>query len=48
MGREDQIIKERLRKLKELREIGINPYPDKFDKKQTIRVGCKNRVEWCL
>ncbi|RLG12290.1 lysine--tRNA ligase [Candidatus Pacearchaeota archaeon] len=37
MGREEQIIKERLRKLKELREIGINPYPDKFDKKQTIQ-----------
>ena len=29
MGREDQIISERLRKLKELKEQGINPYPSK-------------------
>lgn len=36
MGREDQIINERLRKLKELRENSINPYPSKYDKKQTI------------
>lgn len=35
MGREEQIISERLRKLKELREKGINPYPEKFDKKQS-------------
>ena len=35
MGREQQIINERLRKLKELRENGIDPYPCKFDKKQT-------------
>lgn len=33
MGREDQIISERLRKLKELKAQGINPYPNKFDKK---------------
>ncbi|NCN99420.1 lysine--tRNA ligase [Candidatus Pacearchaeota archaeon CG10_big_fil_rev_8_21_14_0_10_35_219] len=33
MGRKDQIISERLRKLKELKESGINPYPHKFDKK---------------
>jgi len=31
MGREDQIIEERLKKLKELRKDGINPYPNKFD-----------------
>ena len=35
MGREEQIISERLRKLKELREQGINPYPHKFDKKDS-------------
>ena len=35
MGREEQIISERLRKLKELRERGINPYPHKFDKKDS-------------
>lgn len=34
MGREEQIIKEREKKLNELRGQGINPYPDKFDKKQ--------------
>jgi lysyl-tRNA synthetase class 2 len=35
MGRETQIINERLKKLKELREMGINPYPAKFDKKNS-------------
>ncbi|MAG28433.1 lysine--tRNA ligase [Candidatus Pacearchaeota archaeon] len=30
MGRQDQITKERLRKLEELRAQGINPYPYKF------------------
>jgi lysyl-tRNA synthetase class 2 len=33
MTREEQIIKERLRKLQELKEKGINPYPAKFEKK---------------
>jgi len=36
MGREEQIVNERLRKLKELKELGINPYPAKFEKKQTV------------
>jgi len=31
MGRKEQIIQERLRKLKELRAAGINPYPGKFE-----------------
>jgi len=31
MGREEQIIENRLRKIKELREQGINPYPNKFE-----------------
>jgi lysyl-tRNA synthetase, class II len=35
MGREEQIIEERLRKIKELRSQGIDPYPHKFDKKHT-------------
>jgi len=30
MGREDQIIQERLRKIKELKESGINPYPYRY------------------
>ena len=34
MGREEEIVKERMRKLDELRKLGINPYPYKFDKKQ--------------
>ena len=35
MSREDQIINERLRKLDEVKSLGINPYPDKYDKKNT-------------
>ena len=37
MGREQQIIDERKRKLKELKDQGINPYPAKTDKKQTCQ-----------
>jgi lysyl-tRNA synthetase class 2 len=33
MGREDQIVSERLRRIKELRNLGVNPYPYKFDVK---------------
>jgi lysyl-tRNA synthetase, class II len=36
MGREDQIVEERIRKIKELRKEGINPYPNRFEKKQNI------------
>ena len=36
MGREDQIIKERLRKIKELKKKGISSYPTKFDKKYSV------------
>lgn len=32
MGRQDEIVAERLKKLKELRELGVNPYPNKFEK----------------
>ena len=35
MGRQDQIINERLRKLKELKEQGIEPYPHNFERKDT-------------
>ncbi len=31
MGRQEEIINERLKKLHELRKQGINPYPNKFD-----------------
>jgi len=33
MGREDQIIQEREKKLNELKKAGINPYPTRFDVK---------------
>ena len=33
MGREEQIINERKRKLNELCKAGINPYPHKFEQK---------------
>ena len=47
MGREEQIINERLRKIEELKKEGINPYPNKYDKKQTclecskLKIGSK-------
>lgn len=34
-GREKQIVSERLRKIEEIRTEGINPYPNKYDKKQS-------------
>ena len=33
MGREEQIIGEREKKLLELKKLGINAYPNKFEKK---------------
>lgn len=33
MGRQDELVKERIRKLHELRKLGINPYPHRFDVK---------------
>jgi lysyl-tRNA synthetase class 2 len=33
MGREEQIVNERLKKLRELKKAGINPYPYKYDAK---------------
>lgn len=36
MSREKEIYKERLRKLKELKGGGINPYPTKFSKKNSV------------
>ena len=33
MGREDQIIQERIKKLHEIRKAGINPYPNGYDVK---------------
>ncbi len=36
MGREEEIVKERLKKLEELKKNGFNPYPQKFDRKNTV------------
>jgi lysyl-tRNA synthetase class 2 len=33
MGREDQIVQERVKKLNELRKMGVNPYAHRFEKK---------------
>ena len=33
MGREEQIISERKRKIKKLKSSGINPYPHKYEVK---------------
>ncbi|MFH1326713.1 MAG: lysine--tRNA ligase [archaeon] len=44
MGREQQIINERIRKLEDLRKKGINPYPSKFDKKNTCQQALKSKV----
>lgn len=41
MGREEQIVNERIRKIEELRKNGTNPYPTKYDKKETC-LKCSN------
>jgi lysyl-tRNA synthetase class 2 len=33
MGRQDEIVNERLRKISELNKLGINPYPNRYDVK---------------
>lgn len=33
MGRQDEVVKERIRKISELKKVGINPYPYKYDVK---------------
>lgn len=37
MGREEQIVLERLKKLKQIRNQGINPYPYSYDKKDSAK-----------
>ncbi|MCX6748633.1 MAG: OB-fold nucleic acid binding domain-containing protein, partial [Candidatus Pacearchaeota archaeon] len=37
MGREEQIINERLKKIEELRKLGINPYAYSFDKQDSTK-----------
>ncbi len=45
MPDETELIKERLRKLTELTEKGINPYPYRFDKKQMVSDVCSQFLE---
>jgi len=44
MSREKQIIDERKKKLAGLANIGINPYPATFDKKQTCGKALKSKI----
>lgn len=44
MGREEQIIAERLKKIEELKREGINPYPNKFDKKNSVDECLKTKI----
>lgn len=44
MGREEQIVGERLRKIKELRASGIEPYGYFFDKKQTAQECAESKI----
>ncbi len=41
MGRGEEIIKERKKKILELRKKGINPYPSTFDKKDSVENALK-------
>ena len=44
MSREKQIVNERLRKIKELRAKGVNPYPYSFDKKFSVGECARKKV----
>jgi lysyl-tRNA synthetase class 2 len=44
MSREEQIISERIKKINELKEKGINPYPYKFDKKNSAEDCLKSKI----
>ncbi|MFH1801271.1 MAG: lysine--tRNA ligase [archaeon] len=44
MSRENQIISERMRKIKELEKIRINPYPNKFEKTHTCEDCLKLKI----
>ena len=37
MGREEEIIKEREKKINDLKRAGVNPYPNKFEKKNLVK-----------
>jgi lysyl-tRNA synthetase class 2 len=44
MGREEQIINERIRKIEELKKHGINPYPTRYDKEFDIEECLKKEI----
>ncbi len=44
MGREEQLIEERKRKIEELKKQGINSYPTRFDKKEDIQECLKSKI----
>ncbi len=44
MGREEEIIKEREKKISELWKKGVNPYPTKFDKKDSVSKALKDKL----
>ena len=44
MGREEQIISERIKKLHELKRKGVNPYPNKFDKTDSVAEALKSKL----
>ena len=45
MSREEQIINERLKKLNGLKEEGVDPYPNSFDKKYTCLECSKEKIK---
>lgn len=44
MGREEEIIKERRGKISELRKKGVDPYPNGFDKKDSVSKALKAKL----
>lgn len=44
MGREEQIIEERKRKINELKKEGIDAYPNRFDKKNSVEECLKSKI----
>lgn len=44
MGREEQITGERLRKIQELRKLGIEPYGYSFEKKQSVKECAESKI----
>lgn len=44
MGREEQIIREREKKLKDLKKKGVNPFPANFDKKHSVKECLKKKI----